>query len=273
MTIFQSFLLGIVQGLTEFLPISSSAHLVIVPYILNWELDPQLAFIFDVLVQVATLLAVIIFLKQDIFKIGKHFFNGIIQKQPFTDPDSRLGWCILIATIPAGLAGVFLKDLVEKAFQSSSFVAIALFFNAAILTASEIVGKRTRSLDQVSFRDGLWIGISQVISIFPGISRSGSTMAGGLTRNFNRTTAAKFSFLISIPIMLAAGFYTSLELLKMQEIGEYLLIILPGFISAGVVGYLSIRWLIKFLVKRSFYGFAIYSVAVGVLVLLITGIR
>lgn len=98
-------------------------------------------------------------------------------------------------------------------------------------------------------------------------------MAGGLTRNFNRTTAAKFSFLISIPIMLAAGFYTSLELLKMQEIGEYLLIILPGFISAGVVGYLSIRWLIKFLVKRSFYGFAIYSVAVGVLVLLITGIR
>ena len=210
MTILQSIILGIVQGLTEFLPISSSAHLVIFPYIMGWELDPQISFIFNVLVQNATLIAVIIFFKKELFEIARQFILGLKNRTPFTNPDSRLGWSILIATIPAGIVGVLIKDYVEMAFQSILFVAIALFANAVILAIAEIIGKRSRSLGDISFSDAIWVGFAQVISIFPGISRSGSTMAGGLARDLNRTSAAKFSFLISIPIMLAAGIYTSL---------------------------------------------------------------
>jgi undecaprenyl-diphosphatase len=267
MTIFQSIFLGIIQGLTEFLPISSSAHLVIFPYVLGWEIDPQEAFIFNVLVQVATLFAVIFYFKNELKEIVKQFVLGLKNRNPFSNPDSKLGWCIIIATIPAGLVGVIIKDYVEMAFQSSLFVAIALFANAVILAFSEVIGKRTRSLDNISFSDGFWIGVAQVISIFPGISRSGSTMAGGLTRNFNRTSTAKFSFLLSIPIMLAAGLYTSLDLLKIPDFTGYLWVFIPGFISAAVVGYFSIRWLIGYLVKRSFYIFSIYCALVGILIL------
>lgn len=273
MTIIQSIILGIIQGLTEFLPISSSAHLVIFPYVLGWDIDPQEAFIFNVLVQSATLIAVIFYFKNEIIEVIKQFFLGIKNRQPFSNPVSRLGWSIIIATIPAGLVGVFIKDSVEMAFQSSIFVAIALFANAGILVLAEIIGKRVRSLEQISLLDGLWVGFAQVISIFPGISRSGSTMAGGLARNLNRTSAAKFSFLISIPIMLAASLYTSLDLLEVPDVTGSMLVFLPGFISAGVVGYLSIRWLINYLVKRSFYLFAIYCAVVGLLILGIYWIR
>jgi undecaprenyl-diphosphatase len=266
MTVLQSIFLGIVQGLTEFLPISSSAHLVIFPYIFGWDLDPQVSFVFDVLVQVATLIAVIFYFKKEILEIIKQMIIGIINRKPFFTSEAKLGWCILIATIPAGLVGVSFKDYIELAFRSILFVAIALFGNAIILAFAEFIGKRNHSLEQISFLDGLWIGIAQVISIFPGISRSGSTMAGGLARNLKRTSSAKFSFLLSIPIMLAAGLYTSLDLFTLPDISQSLMIFIPGFISAAIVGYLSIRWLIGYLTNRSFYIFSIYCAAVGVII-------
>ena len=265
MTVIQSIILGIVQGLTEFLPISSSGHLVILPYLLNWEIPPRDAFIFDVLVQVATLIAVIAYFWSDLISITRAIILGLKNKSPFGDAESRLGWFILLATIPAGGLGLVLKDTVELAFASLTATAAALLLTAGLLVLAEKVGKRTRSLGEVTWKDALWIGFFQVLAIFPGVSRSGATISGGMTRNLKRPPAARFSFLMSVPIMLAAGVLAILELMQVQDLMSLLPVYIPGFISAAVVGYLAIRWLIGYLGSHSLYIFAIYCTIVGLI--------
>lgn len=267
MTFFQSFILGIVQGLTEFLPVSSSAHLVIVPYILGWDLDPEIAFVFNILVQTASLIAVIIFFKNDLLSMIRQFFLGIRHRKPFENSDSRLAWLIILATIPAGLFGFLFKDQVELAFNSTLFIGIALFLNSIILSSVEWVGKRNRSLVEMNILDSLVIGFSQIIAILPGISRSGSTISGGMIRNLNRPSAAKFSFLLSIPVLSAAGLLAFFDLLKMADFTSQAFVYLPGLISSAVVSYLSIRFLIQFLMKHSLYYFAIYCAIVGIVII------
>jgi len=273
MTIIQSILLGIVQGLTEFLPISSSAHLVFVPYLLNWEIPPGQAFVFDVLVQVATLVAVIVYFWRDLVAIIKAVITGLIKKTPFADPTARLGWMILVATVPAGLAGLLLKDAVESAFGSPRITALFMFLTAGLLVLAERVGKRTRTLDTLNWKDAVWIGFFQAISIFPGVSRSGSTISGGMTRNLERPASARFAFLMSIPIMLAAGLLASLDFVRTPDLGSSILIFIPGLIAAAVTGYLAIRWLLRFLNQHTLYDFAIYCVALGLFVLLVSVVR
>ncbi len=273
MSFLQSLILGIIQGLTEFLPISSSAHLVLVPYILNWSIPESQIFPFDVLVQLGTLAAVIIYFWKDLWRIIKAFVTGILQRKPFDTEDSRMGWYLVLATIPAGLAGVFLKDTVEAAFNNPRITAIFLFVTAVLLVAAEFFGRRTRKLEKMTWLDALWVGIFQAFSIFPGISRSGSTITGGMTRNFDRPSAARFAFLMSIPIMLAAGIFSLPDLIKVPDLGSFLPILIVGFIAAGVVGYLSIHWLLSFLTKRSLIYFAAYCVLLGSAVLIIMGIR
>lgn len=268
MTIFQAFLLGIIQGLTEFLPISSSAHLVLTPYILGWQLDPQHAFVFNVLVQLGTLVAVIIFFWKDYVRIGLAMLHGLRQRTPFQNPSSRLGWLILLATIPAGVIGLAVKDIVESAFNSPAITAVFLIVTAALLISAELIGKRLRTLEQIGWKDALWVGFFQAASIFPGISRSGATITGGMYRNLERTTAARFSFLISLPIMLAAGGLAVLDLLTIPDLSTYLPIVLIGLITSGVVGYLSIRWLLHILNRNTLYGFAVYCLVLGTAIIL-----
>jgi undecaprenyl-diphosphatase len=270
MNILQAILLGIVQGLTEYLPISSSAHLVIVPYLLGWQIPQDQAFIFDVLVQVATLLAVIIYFWKDIVAIAKAFVHGLLSRKPFEQQESRLGWYLILATIPAGLFGLTLKDSVEAAFSNPRMTAIFLLVTAGLLVIAEVVGKRQRDLAQLTWKDALWIGVAQAISIFPGVSRSGSTIVGGMTRDLRRPAAARFAFLMSIPIMLAAGLLATLDLLQIPNFMALLPALIPGLLAAAVVGYLSIRWLLAFLVRRSLYIFAIYCTVLGLVVLFIT---
>jgi len=265
MTVIQSIILGIVQGLTEFLPISSSGHLVILPYLLNWDIPPRDAFIFDVLVQVATLIAVIAYFWSDLISIARAMILGLKNKSPFVDAESRLGWFILLATIPAGGLGLVLKDTVELAFASLTATAAALLLTAGLLVLAEKVGKRTRSLGEVTWKDAFWIGFFQVLAIFPGVSRSGATISGGMTRNLKRPSAARFSFLMSVPIMLAAGVLAILDLMQVQDLMSLLPVYIPGFISAAVVGYLAIRWLIRYLGSHSLYVFAIYCTIVGLI--------
>ena len=217
MTIFQSILLGIVQGLTEFLPISSSGHLVIVPYLLGWDIPPQDAFVFDVIVQVATLVAVIAYFWSDLIVILKGLYTGIKEKQPMHNPHARLGIYIIIATIPAGLIGLLIKDAVEQAFSNPIATSILMLVTAGLLIMAEKVGARNRNLDQLNWIDSVWIGLFQALAIFPGISRSGSTISGAMTRNLEREPAARFSFLMSIPIMLAAGGLAVLDLFGTQN--------------------------------------------------------
>lgn len=273
MNIFQSILLGIIQGLTEFLPISSSAHLVIVPYILNWNIPPEQAFVFDVLVQVATLTAVFAYFWQDIRDIVKAVIQGLINKKPFTSFEARLGWLLLLGTIPAGLFGILIKGLIEKAFNSPIATAVFLFGTAGLLVLAEKVGKRNRSLTGITWKDAIWIGVFQAIAVFPGISRSGSTITGGMTRHFERPAAARFSFLLSIPVMLAAGLLASMDLFQTPGLGNMLPVFIPGFIAAAVTGYFAIRWLLRYLANHNLYDFAIYCVVVGFLILLVSIIR
>lgn len=273
MTILQSIILGIIQGLTEFLPISSSAHLVLTPYLLGWEFDPQAEFIFDVLVQLGTLLAVIAYFWRDLVGIVRAFILGIWHKKPFAEPQARLGWLLIIASIPAVLAGVFFKDMVEQAFASPLATALFLILTAGFLVSAEILGKRARALDQLTGLDALVIGIFQAISLFPGVSRSGSTITGGMLRGLDRRAAARFSFMMSVPVMLGAGALTILDLFQAPNFTAQLPPLVLGFVTAALVGYLSIRWLLGYLARHSLYSFAIYCLAFSAIVCIVFFVR
>ena len=273
MTFFQSLILGIVQGLTEYLPVSSSAHLVLVPYLLNWSFPAAQIFPFDVLVQMGTLVAVILYFWKDLISILKCFFKGLIDKEPFKDPQARLGWYLLLATIPATFAGLLLKNKVEAVFSDPRVTAYFLFTTAALLVISDLVGKRTRKLDEMTWWDALWIGLFQAIAIFPGISRSGSTISGGMTRNFDRTNSARFSFLMSIPVMIGAGLVSIKDLAAVPNLGAFLPVLAVGFITEVIVGYLAIHWLLSFIKRHNFWPFAVYCVVFAGIILTISSIR
>ena len=266
MSILQSILLGIIQGLTEFLPVSSSAHLVLVPYLLGWQIPAQEAFIFDVLVQVATLAGVIAYFWKDLLAIVSAFLRGLAQRKPFAEQQSRLGWYLILATIPAGLFGLTIKDLVEKAFASPLAAAGFLLVTAVLLLGAERFGKRQRSMEEMTWLDALWMGIAQALAIFPGVSRSGATITGGMLRDLKRPDAARFSFLMSIPIMLAAGLLAVKDLLEIPDFASLLPVYIPGFIAAAVTGYLAIRWLLGFLTHRPLYVFSIYCTLLALVV-------
>jgi undecaprenyl-diphosphatase len=268
MTILQSIILGIVQGLTEFLPVSSSAHLVIVPYILGWNIPANQAFIFDVLVQDGTLVAVIIYFWKDLWSIANAFLQGLLRGQPFAEAQSRLGWYLILATIPAGIFGLLIKDQVEAAFGSPLLTGVFLLVTAGFLLVAERAGKRNRSLESMTWVDALWFGVAQALAIFPGISRSGATITGGMLRSFDRPAAARFSFMMSVPVMLAAGLLALKDLFEMPDMAAQVPSLLLGFITAAVVGYISIHWLLGYLKQRSLIGFAIYCVVAGLATIL-----
>jgi undecaprenyl-diphosphatase len=269
MTIFQSIILGIIQGATEFLPISSSGHLVLTPHLLGWQIPHQDAFVFDVLAQVATLVAVIAFFWDDIFTILRAVFIGIWQRRPFESFNARMGWFLCLATIPAGAMYLSFSETFERAFSKPIAVALFLLVTAILLVIAEKIGRRNRSFESITWKDALIVGIFQILAILPGISRSGATITGGMTRNLNRHSAARFSFLISIPMMLAAGLIGIIELLQLHDTTNQIGVFLPGFVSAAVVGYVCIRWLLHFLTQSSLYIFAAYCTIFGLINLII----
>jgi len=270
LSILQAIILGIIQGLTEFLPVSSSAHLVLTPYLLGWEIPVQEAFIFNVLVQVASVIAVIAYFRTDLITILRAWLSGLIQKKPFADPQARLGWLLILATIPAGLAGLLIKDLVEKAFASPVTTALFLFITSGMLTAAEYFSRQKHEMEQLNWKDALWIGLAQAVAIFPGISRSGSTISGGMACGLKRPAAARFAFLMSIPIMLAAGLLASLDLMQIPGMMSMLPVFIPGLVASAIVSYFAIRWLLKYLTQRSLYIFALYCFALGAVVLVLS---
>jgi undecaprenyl-diphosphatase len=273
MFIIQSILLGIIQGLTEFIPVSSTAHLLIAQRLIGWQNPtPQQSsfiFIFIVLVQLGTVLALIIYFKKDLYQILRITLTSLWNKKPFADPQARLGWFLILATIPAGIGGILFKPLVEQLFKNPLLEAfIRLSMTAVLLLIAEKIGQHNRELDSLNWIDALWIGCAQVLSIFPGVSRSGTTIAGGMTRQFVRPAAARFAFLMSIPVMLLAGLYEMRDVFNIQGMISYLPAILAGFITAAIVGYLSIRWLLAFLARSPLYIFIIYCATLSLLILI-----
>jgi len=268
MSLLQSIILGIIQGATEFIPISSSGHIVLTPFFLRWEIHEHDAYIFNLLLQVATLLAVFVYFWNDLVSILRAILLGIRERKPFNDPQARLGWYLVLATIPAGLIGFLLNGFFEGMFSNPLATGVFLLGTALLLVAAERVGKRVRSLEDLQWQDALWIGVFQILALFPGISRSGSTITAGMTRDLDRPAAARFSFLMSIPILLASGLLATIKLFNLPYFSALLPNYLIGFITATVVGYLSIRWLLHFLSRRSLYYFAAYCTAVGIITII-----
>ena len=273
MTIVQALLLGAVQGATEFLPISSSGHLVLVPWLLGWELDPAAAFIFDVLVQWGTLVAVILYFWQDLLEILQAVIQGLLKARPFETELARRGWLLVLASVPAAALGLVAKSSVEAAFASPLAVSLFLLITAAILGLSERLGNKIRPMEDLRPMDAIVIGLAQSLALFPGISRSGATIAGGLTRDLKRAEAARFSFLMSVPIMIGAGLVALLDLAEMPNALDQLPALVIGSLSAAAVGYLSIRWLLAFLSRRRLTVFVIYCSLIGTAGLVLSLIR
>ncbi len=268
MTILHAIILGIVQGLTEFIPVSSTAHLLIVEKILGVPSDSR-TFAFSIIIQLGTVAALLLFFAKDILQIIEAFFLGVKNRKPFENLNSRLGWLVLVATLPALVVGFFLKDVVETMFKDPFTLAgIRLLITALLLAAVEYFDRRVRTLESATWQDALVVGMFQILAIFPGASRSGSTIAGGMVRGFDRPSAARFAFLMSAPILLAAGAYQSIEVINMAGTIDFLPTLITGSVTAGVVGWFSIKWLLNYLNKHSLYIFAIYCALVGAILLL-----
>ena len=270
MTLIHAFLLGIIQGLTEFVPVSSTAHLLIGQRLFGLPADDAM-FSFLVIVQLGTLISLFAFYWKDLFSIVRATLDPSAWLRTglrHSTPERDLGIYIIVATIPALIAGYLLKDAVETLFKQPMLEAsIRLLTAAALLLFAEWLTKKNRTLDSMTWLDALFIGVMQIISVFPGASRSGTTISGGMFRGFDRPSAARFAFLMSVPVMLAAGGYEMLDVLKMPNLSEFLPLLGVGFLTAAVVGWFAIRWLIDYLSRHSLYVFAAYCAVVGILVL------
>ena len=275
MPLYQVVVLAIVQGLTEFLPISSTAHLVLFPWLLGWK-DP--GFTFDIALHAGTLVAVLGYFWRYWLEMCK-LLLGIGGGAPAgaavggAGPVTLLGenrkllWYLVVATIPAGLAGWRFEHAAEEQLRSPIIIGLALIIVAILMWAAERLGKRCRDLNQVGLVDSLLVGVGQAFSVIPGVSRSGSTMTVGLFRGMTRETSARFSFLLSTPIIAGAALKKALELRHAGLPAEMRLPFLIGICISAVVGYLAIAALIRYLERRSFQIFIVYRVALGVLVL------
>ncbi len=268
MNFLEALLLGIIQGLTEFIPVSSTAHLLITQRLLGIQADES-TFSFLVIVQLGTLVSLFIFYWKDLLNIlvaTLKFLAALVKRGSSNTPsvDAWLGIYIVLATIPALLVGYLLRDAVEALFRQPMLqAAMRLFAAAILLSLAERFSRKNRNLNQMNWLDALVIGFFQIIAVFPGASRSGTTISGGMLRGFDRPSAARFAFLMSVPVMLAAGGYEMLDVLQMPNLGAFLPLLAVGFVSAAITGWFAIRWLIDFLGKRSLYGFAIYCAVVG----------
>src|SRR6266498_867152 len=267
MTLIHALLLGIIQGLTEFIPVSSTAHLLIGQALLNIPSGDKI-FSFNVIIQLGTVLAMLLFFWKDLWSILQAFFLGVLHKKPFETHDSLVGWLVIVATIPALIVGFLLKDVMEKLFSNPILIAaLRLLITAGLLGVVEYLGTHKRKLESASWMDAIVIGFFQVLAIFPGASRSGSTIAGGLLRGFDRPSAARMAFLMSAPILTAAGAYEALKVIQMPGTREFLPFLAVGFITAGIVGWFALQWLMKFLRDHSIYLFAGYCAVVGLICL------
>ena len=253
--------LAILQGLTEFLPISSSAHLILLPLIAGWD-DQGLAF--DVAVHVGTLSAVIFYFRKTLKTLLRDWTQSVILRKQ--SGESHLAWAVLFATIPAGLAGLLLNDIVDSHLRSPLVIASTTIGFGLLLGWADWYGKRQRELKQIKWQDVLYIGIAQAISLIPGTSRSGITMTAGLMLGLSRHAAAQFSFLLSIPIITLAGGWITVKLIRSSVEIEWITLISGAFVSA-ISAYLCIHFFMKLISKMGMWPFVIYRLILGVILL------
>jgi len=261
-SIFEAIVLGIVQGITEFLPISSTAHLRVVPAFAGWP-DPGAAF--TAVTQLGTMLAVVIYFRRDLLRIVRTWSRSLREPELRSELDARLGWYLVIATIPISIFGLAFKDQIETGARDLYLIGTALIVLGLVLLLAERVGTRTRDLQTVGLRDAVVVGFAQALALIPGVSRSGSTITAGLFLGLRRETAARFSFLLSIPAVVLSG------LLELGEFsgseGSDLAALAVATAFAFVSGYAAIAFLLRFLVTHTTKVFVAYRVALGAVVI------
>lgn len=269
---FQVIILGIIQGVTEFIPISSSGHLVITKDILHWASWDRT---FDVALHFGTLLALVFYFKKELLIYIKAFFKSLVERNLSTDFNKKLVWILLLSTLPVFISGGFFGDYIDQHLIGLYVVIFNLIFFAIVLFLADNLSKFQRTLEQSTWADGILIGLAQAISLVPGVSRSGITMTAGILRKYKREDAAKFSFLMLIPAVTGAVIYKALKVFIQGDfsltLGGYYLM---GMLVSFVVGFLCIKFLLSYLQKRSFNLFVIYRVILGTgLILWCFGIR
>lgn len=262
MALWFAVLLGIVQGLTEFLPVSSTAHLRLTPALLGVA-DPGAAF--TAVIQLGTLVAVIVYFWRDLVGMVRGLLRGP------RAPEARLALFLVVGTIPIGIAGLALKKLITGDARSLWVVATALIVVGGVMLLADRRGRQQRAIGDLTFRDALVVGCAQACALIPGVSRSGSTISAALALGFRREDAARFSFLLSIPAIGAAGVFELPEALAQVGSGSAALPLIVATVVSGLVGYASIAWLLRFLRTRSFVSMVIYRVALGGVVLALLG--
>ena len=273
MTILQAVVLGVVQGLTEFLPVSSTAHLILVPQLLGWQLQADAVFAFNVLLQLGTLAAVLIYFRRDLIEIAASMLQGILKRAPWQTPSARLGWLLIAGTIPAVVLGIALKPYFAALHQQPAVVAGVLAGTAVLIFGAERWGRRERPLASLSALDAVLIGAFQASALVPGVSRSAATMCGALLRGLRRPDAARFSFLLSVPVLAGAGVLAAADLAATPNVSALLLPLLLGTFTSMLVGLASIYWLLSYLQRRSLLVFGWYRIAAGLLALAVLLLR
>lgn len=269
MDLLQALILGLIQGATEFIPVSSSGHLVLVPWLLRWD---QPGLVFDTIVHWGTLVAVLAYFWRDWVALITAWLKGLV-RWDWRDPNARLMWLILIGCLPAALIGFLLEDFFESLFGEPIWVSILLLVTAALLALSEWLSRNGRQLSDLRWVDALLIGFGQAAAIAPGISRSGATISFGLFRGLGREAAARFSFLLATPVIFGAGLFKLLDLFAAPDPLSRVPALLVGFLAAALCGYFCIWWLLRYLQRGSLYVFSLYCALFGVFCLAVAWLR
>ncbi|HEY9472490.1 MAG TPA: undecaprenyl-diphosphate phosphatase [Mycobacteriales bacterium] len=266
MNLFQGAVLGIVQGLTEFLPISSTAHLRIVPALAGWP-DPGAAF--TAVVQLGTMLAILLYFWREILHISVAWTRGFTDREVRSSLECRIGWYVLFATIPIGVFGLVFADQIETGARNLWLIASTLIVLGLVLLAADRTGARDRVEEQIRLRDGLVVGLAQATALVPGVSRSGATITAGLFVGLEREAAARFSFLLSVPAVVLSGLF------ELRKVGAHggpgIAVTVLATILAFAVGLASIHWLLRYLTRHSTVVFVGYRVALGAVLLVLLG--
>lgn len=267
MSLFEAVVLGIVQGLTEFLPISSTAHLRIIPALLGWQ-DPGAAY--SAVIQLGTVVAVLAYFAKDIVKLTRAFVRGLVDRQPFGTEDSRLAWFVGLGTIPISVVGLLFKSAIKTSLRSLYVISASLIILAIVLFIVERVASHKRTLAELTLKDGLIIGCWQALALIPGSSRSGTTITGALSLGLRREDAARYSFLLSIPATTLAGLLELKDLLQATERPSMAALVV-GTVVSFAAGLAAISGLLRFVRTQSMLVFVVYRVVLGVALLGLLG--
>jgi undecaprenyl-diphosphatase len=269
-TVLQALIMGLVQGLTEFLPVSSSGHLVIVPYLFGWDDAFINSLAFSVMLHMGTLVALLVYFRADWFRLVPAGFATIRDRSFNDDPDRRLAWLLVAATIPAALAGFLLNDLIETQFRQIGLVALMLVVGAVILWLADHLGARTKGIKDVTFPLAIGLGAAQALALVPGISRSGISISAARFAGLDREAAARFSFLMATPVTLGAGVFEARKLLAGEAgVQVELLPLIVGMVAALVAGLAAIHFMLRYLRTRSLDIFVWYRIALAAVVLVV----